>query len=88
VVDHLISIGMKIKNILLLVCCFISYVSYGQSEKIVYILSDNVEKAIKVRMDKIRKEDARASFSCMLFKDKGDVYGISLFVNETGPLLV
>ncbi len=70
------------KKILFLVCCLISAISYGQSDKIVYILPDKIEKAIKEKMDKVREKDSKASFSCMLFKDKEDTYGISLFIKD------
>lgn len=70
------------KKILLIAFFFASFGAYAQSDKIVYILSDSVEKIIKNKMDKVREKDVRTSFSCMLFRDRDDVYGLSLFVGD------
>jgi hypothetical protein len=70
------------KNILLIICLFVSLHAYSQSDKIVYILSDSVEVSVKNQITKVRKKNVGASFSCMLFENKDNTYGISLFVND------
>jgi hypothetical protein len=76
------QIDMEMKNILLIICLFVSFNAYSQSDKIVYILSDSVEVSIKNRITIIRKKHTKVFFSCMLFNDKDDTHGISLFVND------
>lgn len=76
------QIDIEMKNTLLMICLFVSLNAYSQSDKIVYILPDSVEVSIKNRITIIRKKHTEASFSCMLFNNKNDTYGISLFVND------
>jgi len=70
------------KTILVSILLLLSVGAYAQSEKIVYILYDSVEVALKKQIDKIRQNNPRASFSCLLWRESDSLSSISLLKNE------
>jgi hypothetical protein len=70
------------KAILVSILLLVSIGAYAQSEKIVYILYDSVEVTLKRQIDKIRKNNPRASFSCLLWRESDTLSSISLLKNE------
>lgn len=70
------------KVILVSILLSVGVSAYAQSEKIVYILYDSVEVTLKRQIDKIRKKNPNASFSCLLWRESDSLSSISLLKNE------